>query len=177
VASFVALLRGIAPMHPKMRNTELTRVFEQLGFERVRPVIASGNLVFESGERAKAAIEAAIEAALLDHLGASCTTIVRSRRQIERLLALDVFDRYSDEPAERCNVTFLKRRSQSANEAPVAPVGAEVVATRDQAVFSVIDTTRSKTPDLMARLERAYGPEITTRTWRTVHRIARVLGS
>ena len=53
--------------------------------------------------------------------------------------------------------------------------GIEVVAVHDKVVFSVIDTTSAKTPDLMAKLEKAYGREITTRTWLTVQRVVRRL--
>lgn len=169
---YVALLRGIAPMYPKMRNAALRPVFEDLGLDDVRTVIASGNVLFSSPERGKAALEARIEAALHDHLGAPCTTIVRSRRQIDALLASGVFDGWPDEPQARCNVTFLKRRPPADLEPPRDIDGAEVIAVRDQAVFSVIDDTRAQTPNLMARIEQTYGKEVSTRTWRTVHRIA-----
>jgi uncharacterized protein (DUF1697 family) len=173
VTSYVALLRGIAPTNPKMKTAELVAVFESLAFERVRPVLATGNLVFETDERRKGEIETRVESALHDHLGAPCSTIVRSRRQIDHILGLDVFDAYEDGPTDRCNVTFLKRGPPASGSVPDVAAGAVVVAVRDRAVFSVIDMTRSKTPNLMARLERTYGKEITTRTWRTVHRISR----
>lgn len=172
VVAYVALLRGIAPSNPKMRNAELRAVFEGLAFDDVRTVISSGNVLFSTGERSKAALESRIETALHEHLGAPCATILRSRRQIEHLAGLDVFDAYDDGPADRCNVTFLKRKPTASQSPPEGMAGAEVVAAQDQAVFSVIDTTTTKTPDLMLRLERAYGKEITTRTWKTVHRIA-----
>lgn len=121
MTAYVALLRGIAPTNPLMRNAELRKVFEALSFTNVRTVISSGNVLFETPSRSPAKLESTIEAALHDHLGAPCSTIV---------------------------------------------------AVRDRAVFSVIDTTRSTTPDLMTRIEKTFGKEVSTRTWRTVHRIA-----
>ena len=168
--AYVALLRGIAPTNPKMHNAELVKVFEGLGLEQVSTVIASGNVLFSTDHRGPSRLEGRIEGALLDHLGTPCTTILRSRRQIEQLAALDVFADYDDGPAQRCNVTFLKRAPKDASAPPVGP-GASIVGVRDKAVFSVIDTTTSGTPDLMVRLEKAYGKEISTRTWKTVHRI------
>ncbi|MBA3630747.1 MAG: DUF1697 domain-containing protein [Actinobacteria bacterium] len=41
--SYVALLRGIGPSNPNMRNDRLRAVFEDLGFSNVRAVISSGN--------------------------------------------------------------------------------------------------------------------------------------
>ncbi len=170
--SYVALLRGIAPSNPKMRNAELVKVFEGLGFEEVRPVISSGNVVFSTDERSATKLEDRIEEALHEHLGAPCSTIIRSRKQILDLSQLDVFDAYDDGPDARCNVTFLKRKVASTDLPDTGP-GSEVVAVHDKVVFSVIDTTSAKTPDLMAKLEKAYGREITTRTWKTVHRIVK----
>jgi len=172
MTSYVALLRGIAPTNPLMRNAALRSVFEQAGLDHVRTVISSGNVIFESPSGNRDALEDLIEVTLEEHLGAPCTTIVRSQRQIALMAALDVFDAYDDDsPTQRCNVTFLKRaRSGSSIDLDGEP-GAEVVAVRNQAVFTVLDTTSTATPRLMRRLDRVCGPEITMRTWRTVHRI------
>ena len=171
MTAHVALLRGIAPANPKMRNAALRQVFEQAGLDQVRTVISSGNVIFDSSGHDRRALEAHIEQALERHLGAPCSTIVRSRRQMVLLAGLDVFDGYDDGPSQRCNVTFLKRPLPSGAVRLGDEPGARVVAVRSRAVFTVIDTTSGATPSLMRELERAYGREITTRTWRTVHRI------
>lgn len=171
----VALLRGIGPGNPKMRNAVLVEVLEAAGLEDVRAVISSGNYVFRSDETKRASLEDRIEAALHDHLGAPCSTIVRSRSQIESLTRLDVFDGYDDDPTARCNVTFLKRRPSSKVELATEGDGYRVLTAQRQAVFFVVDTTAAKTPDVMALMERTYGKAVTTRTWKTVHRIRAAL--
>lgn len=176
MAEHVALLRGIAPLNPKMHNAELRRVFEDLGFRDVRTVISSGNVLFAGDERDRSVLERGIESALADHLGARCATIVRSRRQIELLAGLDVFDVHEEGPSGRCNVTFLKHRSASAAARPSPREGAEIVAVRHGAVFSVIEPAGPTTSAFMAAIERTYGTDVTTRTWRTVHRIRSAFG-
>lgn len=174
--AYVALLRGIAPTNPKMHNAELRKVFEALSLEDVRTVISSGNVLFSTDERSAPKLENRIEDALHDHLGAPCSTILRSKGQIARLLRSDLFDPYDDGPTERCNVTFLKRRPPVSTKPPESGTGYAILAVRSQAVFSVVDTTTTGSPELMARVEKAYGPKnTTTRTWRTVHRIAAAL--
>lgn len=175
MAAYAALLRGIGPSNPKMRNAELRKVFERLSFDDVRTVISSGNVLFSTHGGSPAELEERIEEALHEHLGAPCTTIIRSRGQITHLLRADVFDPYEDGPTDRCNVTFLKRRPPAVQRPPKVGDGAEIVAVRSQVIFSVVDSTASKTPDLLARIEQTYGRENTTRTWRTVHRIAAAL--
>lgn len=166
----VALLRGIGPGNPKMRNAELVRVLEGVGLDDVRAVISSGNFVFRADGTDRRAMEDRIEAALEAHLGAPCSTIVRSRRQLDGLVALGVFDGHDDGPTARCQVTFLKRQPRPGASVPAGD-GYEVLAVQRQAVLFVVDTTRAKTPDVMGLLEQAYGKEITTRTWRTVQRL------
>lgn len=172
VVAYVGLLRGIAPMNPKMRNAELRRVFESLGFDDVRTVISSGNVLFASPDRSAVRLEARIEEALHDHLGAPCTTMLRTRRQIDDLAGSGAFDQYDDGPAGRCNVTFLKRRPPPSQEPPDVGPGSVLVAVRGREVLTAVDMTGPSTPIVMARLEQAYGTDMTTRTWKTVHRIA-----
>ena len=171
MTAYVALLRGIAPSNPKMRNAALREVFEGIGLEHVRTVISSGNVLFDCPDGERDELEDRIETALESHLGAPCSTIVRSRRQIALLAGLDVFDGYDDGPTQRCNVTFLKRPRPASSIHLDGSIDARVVAVRNQAVFTVIDTTGNGTPAVMRELERLCGPQITMRTWRTVHRI------
>ena len=158
-----------------MRNAVLVDVLGRAGLDDVSAVISSGNYLFRSEERDRRGLEARIEQALLDHLGAPCTAIVRSRRQIEGIAGLDVFDGFDDAPDERCNVTFLQHRAPMGASVPEEGDGYRIVALRRQCVFFTVDAQRQKTPEIMRLLEVAYGRAITTRTWRTVHRIARAL--
>lgn len=169
----VALLRGIGPGNPKMRNPEIVRVLTEAGLDGVEAVISSGNYVFSS-DADRGELEDRIEAAMAAHLGAPCSTIVRSQRQIAALCGLDVFDGRDDAPDARCQVTFLKRRPPAGVELPTGD-GYEVLGLQRQAVFFVVDSTRQKTPGVMAAMERTFGPQVTTRTWKTVHRIRAAL--
>jgi len=64
MATYVALLRGITPSNPNMRNEELRSVFGDIGFENVQSVISSGNILFETGRNLEE-LESTIEKALL----------------------------------------------------------------------------------------------------------------
>jgi uncharacterized protein (DUF1697 family) len=171
----VALLRGIGPMNPNMRNEMLRGVLERLGFENVETVITTGNVVFDAEDRDVAALEARIEAAWPEQLGFQSTTIIRTAEQIARLVAWNPFGAMADTPARSLQVTFLKYEPDAALDlAGVAEGrGYSIVGVQDRSVCSVIDMTGSATPDLMRRLEQTLGKEITTRTWKTVHRILR----
>ena len=46
MTTYCALLRGIGPSDPNMRNEKLREVFNGLGFAMVSSVLSSGNIVF-----------------------------------------------------------------------------------------------------------------------------------
>jgi uncharacterized protein (DUF1697 family) len=64
MTSYVALLRGIGPLNTNMRNEKLRDVFERLGFENVRTVISSGNVLFQTSAQSTEKLEAVVEKAL-----------------------------------------------------------------------------------------------------------------
>lgn len=151
MTKYVALLRGIRPTNPNMRNDKLRGVFEKLGFRNVQTVISSGNVVFESASKSVPALEKKIETALPAQLGFTSMTIIRSQAELERLVAKDPFKGATHDRNSYLIVTFLKKKPRE--------------------IYTVIDTRKTRTPDFMVKLEKQYGKEITTRTWKTIGRI------
>jgi uncharacterized protein (DUF1697 family) len=173
MSKYVALLRGIAPMNPNMRNEKLRAVLEELGFTKVKTVISSGNVLFESRTADPAKLEVKIEAAWPEKLGFTSTTIVRSLDELKELAAAAPFAGYEHGPKTSLNVTFLKH--MPAHPVTLEGQGFTIAATPPREICSIIDTTTSKTPDFMAKAEKAFGKQITTRTWKTVERIIKAL--
>ncbi len=170
---YVALLRGIGPMNPNMRNEKLRGVFEKLGFEKVQTVISSGNVLFESSSRGVKALESTIEEAIERRLGFFSTTIIRSHQQLTRLVADNPFGDLEDIPTARLNVTFLKRKQTTDLRFPrrVPERGYTVIGLYGREILSAVDQTGATSPDVMGWMEKEFGKEITTRTWKTVGRI------
>ena len=178
MTKYVALLRGIAPLNPNMRNDKLRGVFENLGFENVRTVISSGNVIFESPSRNATKLEETIEAALPQQLGFTSTTIIRSQKQLQQLVDKNPFQGMEHSQKSSLNVTFLKKKRKIDLKFPhyVDSRDYMLLGMDDGAIFSVIDLTSSRTPDLMVWLEKQFGKQITTRTWKTVERVLKAMG-
>lgn len=164
---YIALLRGIGPSNPNMHGSKLKSVLEDLGFKNVQTVISSGNVIFESALKDIAALEDKVQKAWPEKLGFNSITIVRSQ---EQLLALVNKKPYQDAEHSRSSyllVTFFKNPpDKELTSRPNFYAGEGV-----NALCSVINTTTAKTPDFMAKLERQFGKDITSRTWKTIHRI------
>ena len=151
MTTYIALLRGIMPANPNTRNTKLKMLFESLGFHDVLPIISSGNVLFKTQSKNIPTLEKNIEKALSDTLQFTSCVIIRSSDDIKNLIKRDPFKGIKDERPNYLVVTFFKYRKKE--------------------LCSVLNSTDTKTTDFMRVLEKKYGKEITTRTWKTVHRI------
>lgn len=175
MAVFVAFLRGIGPTNPNMRGEHLRAVVEGLGFERVRTVLGTGNVVFETHDADTSALEALIEPAWPQQLGFESRTIVRSRDELGSLVAADPYAGGTHARDNYQLVTFVQDRSTELSSVDLAlPAGTGIVAVVESAgaVLTVNDVTSgTSTPDVMRRLEKALGPAISSRTWPTVLRV------
>ena len=171
--TYVALLRGIMPMNPNMRNEKLRGVFEGLGFSHVTTVIASGNVVFDSPSKSPKALETKIEKALLEQLGFNSTTMVRSREELQALVDTNPFKGINDTRKSYLNVSFLKTAPNVKFKFPYVAKDKryKVIDIDDRTIGSIIDLSGAGSPDVMVWLEKQFGKAITTRTWKTVHRI------
>jgi uncharacterized protein (DUF1697 family) len=118
-------------------------------------------------------MEKRLEAAWPERLGFDSTTIVRSQLELQDLVDRDPFDDLEHGKTSYLLVTFLKGPPPSAWAPP--PVTADgstrIIGHTKSAVFSITDTTASKTPEFMAYLERQFGKQISSRTWLTVQRV------
>ena len=139
------------PTNPNMRGEKLRAVFEGLGFTNVGTVIASGNVVFDSPSRSMPGLEKKIEAALPKELGFKSTTIVRSHEDLAKLAKSNPFKGIKDAKPNYLVVTFFKDRREE--------------------LATVIDLNTTTGTQFMSGVEKKYGKEITTRTWKTVDRI------
>lgn len=175
---YAALLRGIGPGNPNMRNDALRGVFEALGFESVRSVISSGNILFASAEKDVPALESLIQDALRRDLGIAGGTVIRSHAELRALSDSDPFAGLTHGRASYLTATFLKHAQPAAAHIaqPEDPAMRIVGYNGDaRAILAVTDTTASRTPDFMGWLDSRFGKDITTRTWLTVQRILKKL--
>lgn len=167
---YAAFLRGVSPMNAKM--PELKRAFEKAGFDEVRTVLSSGNVVFSARAASDAVLQRRAEAAMKEHLGRSFPTIVRAVDELKALLAEDPFAQHRLPPAAKRIVTFLREAPARAPSALPTQDGASILEVKGREVFSAYLPT-PKGPVFMTLIEKTFGKEVTTRTWDTVKKVTR----
>ena len=166
---YVALLRGVSPSNCKM--PQLKECFQAAGFDEVRTVLSSGNVVFNTRASTWATLERTAEEAMLASLGHAFPTIVRPAEYLRELVASDPFAEFTLPPAAKRVVTFLRHPRSVDLELPIERDGARILKMAGTEVFTAYEPG-PKGPVFMTLLERTFGKDITTRTLDTVKKCA-----
>jgi len=137
---------------------QLRRAMEDAGYDDVRTVIASGNVVFSRGAKPSSR---ALESLIADAFGVRTTVIIRSAAQIRKLRAAKPFP-------GAAYVAFLATRPRSTKSIEgideFAVVGGDIVLHFPNGSAAAQLTG--------AVLEKKLGIDATVRNWNTVERLA-----
>jgi uncharacterized protein (DUF1697 family) len=174
IMHFVALLRGVnSGQNPVVKMDALRQVFEKLGFDDVRTILASGNVIFDAGTQTEDVLVRLLEPALTKALRYDVKVLVRSAAEIRRLIAAQPFAAAE----KRAYVTFLRKAPGRAalRQFTAAATTIDLRRTTGRDICYGIDLAGPRTPDAMRLLEKHFGKEITTRGWPTVVRCGAAL--
>ena len=166
---YVAFLRGVSPVNAKM--PELKRCFEEAGFSNVRTILSSGNVVFDARSASETSLERRAESSMQAALGRSFYTIVRQTDSLHGLLESDPYAPFKIPPDAKRIVSFLREPKQAKLKLPIESDGARVLGVIGREVFTAY-VRSEKGPVFMTLIEKAFGTDVTTRTWDTVGKCA-----
>lgn len=164
-----AFLRGVSPS--LVKNADLVHAFEAAGFGSVRTVLSSGNVIFE-GPLASA--EKRIEATMQSELGRIFAPIVRSGDELRELIAADPFARFRLPPKSKRVVSFFRKEPQPKIALPAKHENAILHGVVGRHAFTSYVPDPGN-PAFMTLIERAFGRDVTTRTWDTLLKVAKLL--
>ena len=157
-----------------LKMPELKKCFESAGFTEVKTLLSSGNVVFHAKGKSASLLEGQAEAALAEGVGREFYTIVRPVSDLNELIEADPFRKYSlPEEAKRV-VTFLRAPRKPAIAIPAELDGARILEIRGREVLSAY-VPGPRGPVFMSLIEKAFGAEVTTRTWETVKKCAKAM--
>jgi uncharacterized protein (DUF1697 family) len=169
--SYAALLRGVSPSNAKM--PALKRCFEHAGLGEVKTVLSSGNVVFTARRaQSEEVLVRKIEAAMAEALDRRFATIVRPIAALRGLLDRDPFQAFRLAAGAKRVVTFLREAPRGQVVLPSALDGAQILGLEGREVLSAY-VPGPKGPMFMTMIEKAFGKDVTTRTWETVGKIVR----
>jgi uncharacterized protein (DUF1697 family) len=149
----------------------LKKAFEAAGFEDVRTVLSSGNVVFSATPAPETALERRAETAMRSHLGRSFATIIRPLEALRMMIESDPYTRFDVAPEAKRVVTFLRVKPRQRPPLPIELDGARILGIEDRAVFTAY-VRSPRGPVFMTLIEKTFGKDVTTRTWDTIKKVA-----
>jgi uncharacterized protein (DUF1697 family) len=173
VKSYVALLRGInLGAHKRISMEDLRELFRALGTEEVRTYLQSGNVVFRSNGTPSELVRA-IEKGINRSLGLEVTVLVRTRRQLAKVVRANPFLASKVDPA-KLHVTFFADapdadRVRALGEKRVAPDEFHLVGSE---IYLYCPKGYGRTKVSNTFLEKQLSVAATTRNWKTVTALA-----
>jgi uncharacterized protein (DUF1697 family) len=149
----------------------LKACFEAAGFDDVRTLLSSGNVVFNARSSSLAALERRAEKAMQAHLGRSFDTIMRSATFLQAFIESAPFAEFHIETPMQCVVTFLRNTVDVSATLPIVREGGSILKFTGAEILSAC-VPGPKGSSLMTFIERTFGKNVTTRTLETVRKCA-----
>ena len=175
MSRYVAFLRGMNLGGRRIKNEELRRHFEEMGFEDVATFRASGNVVFASPKReAESKLAARVEKELDARLGYDVPVFLRSIEEVAAIAAQKPFDsRRVAKSKGKLQVSLLmKKPSAAAKKKVLALATAEDLLAIDGRELYWLPSGGLLESDLDLKAIEALVGADTRRTMGTIEQIA-----
>ncbi len=155
-----------------LKMPELKKCFESAGFTDVKTLLSSGNVLFNAKGTTVSALECQAEEAISKRVGREFYTIIRSVSDLNAVIDADPYRKYSLPEGAKRVVTFLREKRKPTIAVPVELDGARILEMEGREAFSAY-VPGPRGPAFMRLIEKAFGSEVTTRTWETVKKCAK----
>ena len=171
---YVGLLQGInVGKHRRIAMSDLKAMVENLGHTDVKTHLNSGNVVFTAAVSSNDDLAREIEAAITSHLGIDVPVVVRSRDEMRRIVGNNPF------PAAAADHTTLHVTFLGGVLDPVAVASlAEREKGDDDCRVAGADVYLYYPNKITGAVFTLHGLNVvaTSRNWRTVTRLAEMVG-
>lgn len=175
---FVALFRGVNVGAGKTRlpMAELKALVLELGYSEPQTLLNSGNLVFSSGEPARA-VEQGLEGAVGERFGFTPTTFLRDAAEWRVIIEANPFAEEAGRDPSHLLVTVLRDTpAEGAIDAlRAAIIGRETVALAGSTLYIVYPDGIGRSKLDGPLVERTLKTRGTARNWNTVLKLATLL--
>jgi len=177
MATQIALLRGIN-LGPNRRVSmpELRELLTGLGYDDVRTLLQSGNIVL-STRKQPASLEKALSKEIADGLGVETAVIVRTRDELADVVANDPLADIADD-GKRHTVYFLSAEpaTKVVRELSAADHSPEAFAARGRELYTWHPDGIQRSPLVRKLSDKTLGVTYTARNWNTVTKLLALAG-
>jgi uncharacterized protein (DUF1697 family) len=173
VTRHVAFLRAVNVGGRTVRMDDLRKVCEAIPLRNVATVIASGNVLFETG-RPRAAVEASIEKALRRAFGFEVITMVRSASDLGAVIEHVETSRMPHGAGATLYVGFMKARPGRTAVRAVTGLSNQVdqLSVTGEELYWQCSTSLTGSTIAGSKLEKLLATPLTLRNYNTVRKLA-----
>jgi len=178
MTGYIGLLRAVnLGGSTQVSMDALGRLLARRGFEDVRTVLQSGNVVFRSDESTSDRLERKLQTEVRRGLGLSTEFFVRSAAEWRTILRENPFPAEADEDPAHLVVTVLKEapRAESWTALRAAITGRERVQASGRQAYIVYPDGIGRSKLTAAFIERHLETRGTSRNWNTVRKLNQLL--
>ena len=179
-ATHIALLRAInVGGTKKMSMADLGGFFVALGFARVRTILQTGNIVFQSASRTNVELERVLETEAKKRLDLDTDFFVRSTDEWDAVIAQNPFPKEAESDPSHLVVMALKDAPDAAavSALQAAVQGPELVRVDGKQLYVVYPAGIGRSRFTLKLIESKLGTRATGRNWNTVLKIAALAGA
>jgi uncharacterized protein (DUF1697 family) len=169
--TYVAFIRGVnVGGHNIVRNEELKKAFNSLGYRNALVFKQSGNVLFETEDSDADLVKKKIEQKLYSRIGRKIAVFLRSLTYLEQLVKNDPFRNVKAENASLL-VTFLSTEtSESTQPLKIPNTTAEIILITKTEAYSIThEHGEGGKPNPF--LEKKLKTQATTRNWNIIKEI------
>src|SRR6185437_5152115 len=114
--TFISILRGInVTGYNTLPMADLRAMYEEMKFKDVTTYIQSGNVICKGANASDEGLAQKIEKAILKKFNLTVPVIIRTVKEIDKVIAANPFTKRKDVDLQRLYVTFLAENPQKAN--------------------------------------------------------------
>jgi uncharacterized protein (DUF1697 family) len=173
----IALLRAVnVAGHQPVAMSDLRALLNGMGFQHVRTLLQSGNVVFEGEAEDGGALERRLEAEAKLKLGLETDFMVRSAVEWRAIIAANPFPEAARSDPAHHVVIALKDAPHEAAAASLreAIKGPETIELRGRELYVVYADGIGRSKLTIALIERRLGTRGTGRNWNTVLKLGEI---
>ena len=173
--AYIALLRAInVGGHKKVAMADLRDFAAVLGFDDVRTLLQTGNLVFRGGARSGTALERLLEAEAAKRLDLETNFLVRTAKEWAAVVARNPFEEAARRDPGHLVVQFLKDapRANDVKALQAAVTGPEIVRADGKQLYAVYPAGIGRSKLTNKLIEDRLATRGTGRNWNTVLKLA-----
>ncbi|MCI4358800.1 MAG: DUF1697 domain-containing protein [Thermoplasmata archaeon] len=174
MTTFIALLRAVnLGGSTQVSMTGLKDLLDGEGFDKVRTLLNSGNLVFQTGRGKSEELEHRLETLIARRFGRSTDVFVRSASEWHEVLAQNPFELEAEKDPGHLQLTSLKAAPSAESWAGLrsAIQGRERFVGHGRHAYIVYPDGVGRSKLTAALIERKLGTRSTSRNWNTARKL------